>query len=287
MVQNKPFKYNSLEDFLVTKELTVDAELDDGLGAKYAVKGREIEATILFADISQFTKKTLDLSPTAMLIYINRFFTWITNEALKGIPCIIDKYIGDQVMIIFSNEFGSSDHFMEAVNAARWFAERDILGFQPHMGLASGLVTVGYVGTILKYNCSVFGMPVVLASRCAATKLKMPNLGSIIFPTRQERSGEIEDLIKSAPQGDNVNFMGDEGYVWKEQPASKIYMKHIGAIEVTSFAKVPDTPNETIHDSDKIFRRAYYTRQEAEKDLAQLHRDTKYRPITTDLPNQN
>ena len=55
---------------------------------------------------------------------------------------------------------------VEAVQAGRWMSENDAHSFCPHMGLASGKVIVGYVGTPLKYNCSVFGAPVALAARC-------------------------------------------------------------------------------------------------------------------------
>jgi hypothetical protein len=38
------------------------------------------------------------MSPTATLIYVQNFFAWITQEALRGRPGIVDKYIGDEVM---------------------------------------------------------------------------------------------------------------------------------------------------------------------------------------------
>ena len=43
------YKYHSLEDFLISNPLTVDGQLDDGRGAVFPVKGREIEAAILFS----------------------------------------------------------------------------------------------------------------------------------------------------------------------------------------------------------------------------------------------
>jgi hypothetical protein len=42
------YRYNSLEDFLATNTLSVDAQVEDGWGAFFPVKGREINATILF-----------------------------------------------------------------------------------------------------------------------------------------------------------------------------------------------------------------------------------------------
>ena len=77
---------HSLEDFLVAKMLTVDAEVDDGWNARYPVKGREIEASILFADITGFLARTVDLDPTETLTFVSHFFTWISAEALRGRP---------------------------------------------------------------------------------------------------------------------------------------------------------------------------------------------------------
>jgi class 3 adenylate cyclase len=58
------YPYHSLEDFLTANMHTVDAQIDDGWGASFPVKGREIEATVLFADITGFSARTADLDPT-------------------------------------------------------------------------------------------------------------------------------------------------------------------------------------------------------------------------------
>ena len=95
------FRYNSLEDFLATNRLSVDDQLDDGGGVPFPVKGREIDATVLFADITGFSGRTLDLSATETLIFVNHFFMWISVESLQGRPGIVDKYIGDAIMVVF------------------------------------------------------------------------------------------------------------------------------------------------------------------------------------------
>lgn len=191
------YRYASLEDFLATSELTVDGQLDDGWGAKFPVKGREIEATILFSDITGFSARTRDLNPTVTLALVNNFFAWISAEALRHFPGIIDKYIGDEVMVVFSREFGSSDAFADAVQTARWMGENDFCGFSPHVGIASGLVSVGYVGTPIRYNCSVFGAPVALAARCAAVKPEVKCSTSIVFPAGEWGERDLAALIPS------------------------------------------------------------------------------------------
>ena len=56
------------------------------------------------AHSSGFSKRTLDLSPTETLIFVNNFFAWISAGALKERPSIVDKYIGDEIMVVFSKE---------------------------------------------------------------------------------------------------------------------------------------------------------------------------------------
>jgi class 3 adenylate cyclase len=163
-------QFRSLEDFLTSTMGHVDGLLDDGAGASFPVKGREVEATVLFADITAFSTRTLGLNPAATLVYVQNFFAWITAEALSGRPGIVDKYIGDEVMVVFSEEFGSEDPFADAVQAAAAMSRHDVHAYQPLVGIASGLVIVGYAGTAFRYNVSVFGAPVALAARCAAVK---------------------------------------------------------------------------------------------------------------------
>jgi class 3 adenylate cyclase len=181
------YRYPSLDDFVTANELTVDGVLDDGWGAPLSVKGRELEAAVLFADISSFTERTADLSPVETLAYVNTFFTWITAEALREGPGIIDKYIGDEVMVVFASEFGSDDPFEDAVKAGLRMCENDVLDYGPHIGIASGPVVVGYAGTPVRHTCSVFGAPVALAARCAGVA---PNISedqfvshTLTFPT--------------------------------------------------------------------------------------------------------
>src|SRR6202043_2924970 len=53
------YPFHSLEDFLISHELSVDGVLDDGGGALFPVKGKEIQASVFFADITAFSSRTL------------------------------------------------------------------------------------------------------------------------------------------------------------------------------------------------------------------------------------
>jgi class 3 adenylate cyclase len=191
-------QFHSLEDFLASAMSHIDGVLDDGWGFGFPVKGREIEATVLFADISGFSTRTLAMSPAATLVYVQNFFAWVTAEALQGRPGIVDKYIGDEVMVVFSKEFGSEDPFADAVQAAAAMSRHDVHAYGPHIGIASGRVIVGYAGTALRYNVSVFGAPVALAARCAAVKPadadKMVS-STIVMPASDWRGRDLDDVL--------------------------------------------------------------------------------------------
>lgn len=235
------YPFRSLEDFLTATTLTVDAQLDDGWNATFPVKGREIEATVLFADITAFTARTLNLTAAETLVYVNNFFAWISAEGLRGRNGIIDKYIGDALMIVFSNEFGSDDPFAEAVQAARLMAERDAHAFVPHMGLASGAVIVGYVGTPLKYNCSVFGAPVALAARCASLEPdpadESPVSSSIVFPASEWGERDFDALFPPRRYRNPDGSTFDQHRSWELRPERVVEVKNLGSTAIRDIVR--------------------------------------------------
>lgn len=228
------YRYNSLEDYLISSPLTVDGQLDDGWGAKFPVKGIEIEATILYSDISYFSARTSTLSSTEILIFANNFFSWITAEALQETHGIIDKYIGDEIMIVFSKEFGSEDPFKEAIQAARWMSEHDVLAFCPHIGISSGLVTVGYVGTPLKYSCSVFGTPVTFANRCTSVKPQTEDLvaSSIVFPSSEWKNKIFEEIIPPIKYNFPDGSVQEMPQTWNLLEPRIVNLRNIGDFEI-------------------------------------------------------
>lgn len=242
------YKYSSLEDFLNSRPLSVDGILDDGWGAYFAVKGIETEAAVLFADISGFSRRTFDLSPTETLVFVNNFFAWITAEALQDRPGIVDKYIGDELMVVFSKEFGSEDPFLDAIRAARRMAEHDALSFCPRIGIAAGPVVIGYVGTPIKYDCSVFGKTVTLASRCASVKPQARGSSTIVFPAELWKGRSLDAVFPrnkwKFPEGEEQ----EEELAWEEFPPRMVEMKNLPDLEVVEIGKtsmhLPSTPVE-------------------------------------------
>jgi class 3 adenylate cyclase len=217
------YSYNSLDDFLKSHRLDVDGLLDDGGGAPFPVKGRIIDAVVLFADMTAFSTRSSELSPVETLIFVNNFIAWISAEGLKERHGIVDKYIGDEMMAVFSKDFGSADPLADAVNAARWMVENDTLGFSPHVGIAAGEVVVGYVGTPMKYDCSVFGSPVTLAQRCCQIKERQ---GSIVIPASTWAGRQLEQVLtkRKLKQPDGRDAELDVS--WRMFPPERVNVKH-------------------------------------------------------------
>ncbi len=229
------YPFRSLEDFLIANDLSVDGQLDDGWGAPFPVKGREIEATILFADITAFSARSANLSPVETLAFVNNFFAWITAEALRDCHGIVDKYIGDEVMVVFSTEFGSSDPFRDAVETARWMGENDVLDFMPHIGIASGPVVVGYVGTPLKFSCSVFGAPVALAARCCGVEPEEDSRGhstTIAFPDSEWQGRNFNVLFPPERTRDSDGTIIEYDHFWELLAAREVQMKNLPQMEI-------------------------------------------------------
>ncbi len=224
-------KYSLLEEFLRSSPLSVDGNVDYGSGASFPVCGREIEASILFADISRFSARTLALSSTETLVFVNDFFTWMTGPLMSR-RGVVDKYIGDEIMVVFSNEFGSPDAFVDAVQAARWMIENDGRGFSPHIGIASGLVTVGYVGTSLNHDCSVFGAAVSLAARCASDKTFTTRPTRIVFPAREWKYSSLQEVVPPLPRESDSDDGEDEDTGWRLHDPRITDLRNIGQVEL-------------------------------------------------------
>ncbi|GAA3348677.1 hypothetical protein GCM10020358_68020 [Amorphoplanes nipponensis] len=217
-------RFHSLEDFLASHASNVDAAIDCGDGSSVPIKGTEIEAAILFADISRFSTRTIGMSPVETLVFVQIFFGWVTSQALKGRPGIVDKYIGDEVMVIFSKDFGSEDPVLDAIQAAIDMSRNDPHAYRPHIGIAFGRTIVGYAGTPLRYNVSVFGSAVALAARCAGIKSENPDGGSpaIALPSADWGDRSFDD----------VNPPSEIPTVLELHPARTVPLKGFGDIPV-------------------------------------------------------
>lgn len=135
--------------------------------------GEMREATILFADIRGFTTLSEGMPPPELLSFLNEYFSRISRiiDHEKG---VIDKYIGDEVMAIFGAPLPSSDHAVRAVAAAVGMLKeleqfndehQRLMPLRIGIGIATGPVVAGNVGSPERLNYTVLGDTVNVASR--------------------------------------------------------------------------------------------------------------------------
>lgn len=139
---------------------------------KVNLAGEEIEATVLFSDIRDFTPMSEKIPPAELIRFLNEYFTYITRPITEN-RGVINKFMGDAVMAIFSPVFGVDDHQAAALRAALGMREAlkafNAQGTHPEVffgvGLHSGGLVAGNVGTVDRLEYTVLGDTVNVASR--------------------------------------------------------------------------------------------------------------------------
>jgi len=150
---------------------------------KLVLGGEEREMTIMFSDVRGFTaiSESYKNDPQGLTALMNRFLTPLTNAILerKG---YIDKYMGDAIMAFWNAPLDDREHQLNACEAAVDMLERiDLLNKQREfeakegghvyiplnvgVGLNTGTCVVGNMGSDLRFDYSVLGDSVNLASR--------------------------------------------------------------------------------------------------------------------------
>jgi adenylate cyclase len=150
---------------------------------KLVLGGEEREMTIMFSDMRGFTSisETYKNDPQGLTALMNRFLTPLTNAILnrKG---TIDKYMGDAIMAFWNAPLDDKDHELNACEAALDMLERveelnqareqeakeegrPFIPLNIGVGLNTGICVVGNMGSDQRFDYSVFGDSVNLASR--------------------------------------------------------------------------------------------------------------------------
>jgi adenylate cyclase len=134
---------------------------------------RESEATVLFMDIVKFTSRAEKMTPIEVGIFLNNFFTEMTEIIFKN-NGTLDKFIGDAIMAIFGIPLEFENHAelalvtalgmmkkLEDINS-RMTAENRI---HVRIGIHSGKLISGDFGSPKRLDYTVLGNTVNIASR--------------------------------------------------------------------------------------------------------------------------
>lgn len=139
--------------------------------------GETRQATVMFADIRNFTSFSERTTPQAMVKLLNEYFELMVDVIFK-FEGTLDKFIGDEIMAVWGAPIGHPDDTQRAVRCAIEM-QSTLHAFNLHrapgetleigIGLNSGELIAGYMGSTKSMNYTVMGDTVNTASRiCSA-----------------------------------------------------------------------------------------------------------------------
>ncbi len=135
----------------------------------------ERDVTVMFTDLSGFTRMASRLSPSETATFLNKHFA-LVGACVEAEGGTIDKYIGDSLMAFWGAPEEQPDHVERACRAARAIASemhadnraRLATGLAPvrvRIGISTGPVLVGNIGAPSRMNYTLVGDVVNIAQR--------------------------------------------------------------------------------------------------------------------------
>lgn len=197
---------------LMSKELYIKSVMQESFG-KYVgpeifdmimansedagLKGHRNEATIIFTDIRGFSSYSETKEPEEIVEKLNEYFTIVTRATL-AYGGYVDKFIGDAVLSVFGVPVYYKNHVERALRAAIEMQSKFIeesnrkneLLKSIGIGINTGVVVSGNIGSQVKMEYTVIGNTVNLASRLNG----LAGAGEIIVS--KEICEQLCDMIK-------------------------------------------------------------------------------------------
>lgn len=142
---------------------------------KLKLGGEKRELTVLFSDIRGFTSFSEQMAPENLVKFLNEYLSKMTDIIFKY-DGLLDKYIGDAIMAIWGAPIDQPDHPLRACyTALDMVAELSILrekwrdqgmpALNIGIGINTGLMVVGNMGSEKRFDYTVMGDSVNLGSR--------------------------------------------------------------------------------------------------------------------------
>lgn len=141
----------------------------------FTLGGKRVQASVMFADIRDFTALAETQPPEETIELINTYYA-LMFDAISGHGGVVTLMMGDGLMSVFGAPVPLADHGESAVRAAQEMVEmimlfnreRDAAGKPPiaiGIGIASGEMVAGYTGTNQRATYTCIGNTVNLAAR--------------------------------------------------------------------------------------------------------------------------
>ncbi len=182
--------------------------------------GAERELTVMFSDIRGFTTMSEKLSPEGLTQFLNEYLTPMTEILIKH-EGTLDKYMGDAIMAFWGAPIEQKDHAARAcITAVEMLEELEVLKgrwrkegkpeIDIGIGLNSGLMRVGFMGSARMRNYTLLGDNVNLGSRLEGTN---KNYGTRIIVSevtfeqaRHVIHGRLLDAVRVKGKTEPINI---------------------------------------------------------------------------------
>ena len=147
----------------------------DPIRYRELIAPRNETLTVLFADLRGFTTVAETMHPEEVRLFLNDYFTDM-SEVIHEYQGTVDKYIGDEVMAFWGAPVSDPDHARHAVLAALEMQEsiarlrgqarqHAVVPLDLGVGINTGLMSVGDMGSTFRRSYTVLGDPVNLGKR--------------------------------------------------------------------------------------------------------------------------
>jgi len=225
-IGNLKYNFNQMVDGLSERERLretfgryVSIEIAKHLmsGKNIDLGGEDICATILFSDIRNFTSMSEKMSAREVVDFLNEYFSYVTEPIMKN-HGVINKFIGDAVMAIYSPHLGSENHVDDAIKSAIGMrkrleefnaAKKTAVEVKFGIGIHTGTLVAGNIGTKDRLEYTVIGDTVNVASRIESENKSFSSDILISEETFNLAGGEVKTSNKFE-KCDPVSVKGKE-----------------------------------------------------------------------------
>src|SRR5262245_9846050 len=195
---------------------------DEILAGRVALGGQTLDVTILFSDLRDFTPWVEATPATDVVQALNSYFSEM-EAAIRGHGGLVLQFIGDEIEAVFGAPVPAREHPTMAVRAAldmrrrlgAWNDRRRAAGqsvFRHGIGIHSGVVLAGNIGSPERLAYSLVGDPVNLASRIQSLN---KDFGSDILVSGTTRKRLDADVALEALPAVRVKGKSAEVEVWR------------------------------------------------------------------------
>lgn len=148
---------------VVSKEIASEI-----LQSNIELGGEERVVTVLFSDVRDFTKITEKMDPKNVVQMMNSYFSQMCR-IIDHHEGVVDKFVGDLIMVLYGAPIDKPDSAKRAITTALLMKKQSVLPIG--IGIHTGIMVTGNIGSETRLNYTVLGANVNLASRlCSAAK---------------------------------------------------------------------------------------------------------------------